>query len=273
MRGTNRGVGRVRSCSHRRYYHCTRRRRGFTCTQGVVQLDALEAQIVEALERIRIPDDFRDWALHNLRVVHHDETSARQAVDQSLTTSYNDVKKQLDALLDLKLRGLVTDEEYATKRQKLVGDQIRLKERLEDTDSRATHWLELAERAFIFANEAKRRFEEGSLEEKREILATLGSNLVLKDRILRIQLQKPFRIIVEGIHAPVSQHAPFEPRVQAAPKGRNDDVSTLVLSWGAIVDRVRTFFEEHPTLIRWPRFCVVPQGVRVPGTGRAGEEG
>jgi DNA invertase Pin-like site-specific DNA recombinase len=237
------------------YYHCTRRRRGYSCTQGVVQVDELESQITDVLQRIHIADDFRGWALQNMRTVHRDETSARQATDQSLALAYNDTKKKLDTLVDLKLGNLVTAEEYSTKRQKLSGELIRLKERLEDTDGRATSWLKLAERAFVFANEARGRFTEGTLDEKREILTALGSNLVLKDKKLQIRLQEPFRLIEEGLRGLVSKADRFEPQVQPRPVNQNRRSTAPMQHWGALIARVRTFFVEHPTLIQWPTFC------------------
>jgi len=127
------------------------------------------------------------------------------------------------------LRGLVTDAEFAEKKQTLVAEQVRLKERIEDSDGRARRWFELAEKALLFANQAQQRFSEGSIDDKREILVALGSNFILKDKILRIQLQKPFALLAEG-----------------------PSKST----WLGTVDGIRTFFAEHPRLIQWPRFCM-----------------
>lgn len=111
--------------------------------------------------------------------------------------------------------------------------RIRLKEQLEDTDGRATRWRELAERAFLFSREAKERFESGSLEDKREILVALGSNLVLKDKILRIQLQKPFDLIEEGLQALRSKNSPFEPQIFRVTANENGGREAVILKWCA----------------------------------------
>ncbi len=211
------------------YYHCTRRKHGTTCRQDAIRVDRLETQIRCELRRIAIDDDVRDWAIANLRSVHEQETRSRQATDVSLDAALRDAQKRRDALVDLRLRGLLTDAEFLPKKQALVEEELRLRERLTDSDGRGTHWLELAERAFLFANQALKRFNTGSLEEKREILVALGSNFLLEGGNLRIQLQKPFHLIAEG--------------------SRNS-------SWLGIVDGVRTFFANHPRFIRWPSFCL-----------------
>lgn len=186
---------------HYAYYHCTKRKAGTSCRQMPIREEKLETQIREVLSQVAIDDDYRDWALENLRIVHERESKSRQTVDRSLDETHRDVQKQIDALLQVRLRGLVTDEEYAAKKHSLVSESLRLKERLVDTDGRATRGLKLFEQAILFAHLAPKRFAEGTTAEKREILMALGSNLLLKDRTLRIQLQKPFHLIGEGRHS------------------------------------------------------------------------
>lgn len=222
---------------HYTYYHCTKRKPGTNCGQRTIRLETLEEQIAKTLSQVQIDDEFRDWALKNLRAVHDQETRTRQSIDRSLDHSFRDTQKQQDTLVGLRLRGLLTDEEFSKKKQELVGEELRLKEQLGDTESRAHRWLELSERAFLFANQAPKRFAAASLDEKREILIAFGSNLILEDRKLRIQLQKPFSLIAEG---------------------------SRFSTWLPLVDGLRTFFTEHPTLIQWPRFCLQGKDVEEP---------
>lgn len=212
------------------YYHCSKRRRDYDCSQRTLRAEKLEAQIADVLSRIQVEDEYREWALANLHAIHDDETKSRQAAARSLQDAYLDTQKQIDSLLELRLKHFVSDEEYAGKKQALVTEQLRLKERLGDSDGRAARSLELSQKAFLFANQAPKRFAAGSMEEKREIAIALGSNFLLKDRILRIELQKPFRLIEEGLQNP--RHR-------------------------GVVDRIATFFREHPDVIRWPAFCDV----------------
>ncbi len=213
--------------SHYVYYRCTKRKAHVDCSQKTIRVERLEQQIRELLERIRISDRFRDWALKHLRAAHEDAVATRKVVERSVHDASLDNQKQIDRLIQMSLRGLITEEEFTEKKRQLVADQLRLRERRDDAEGRSGRWLELAEMALNFANQARERFEEGTLEDKREILVALGSHFTLKDRILRIQLQKPLLWIEEG---------------------------RQIARWWGLVDQFRTFFMEHPDVIRWPAF-------------------
>ena len=103
-------------------------------------------------------------------------------------------------------------------------EKTKLEELLNDTGDRVNKWLEVAEKTFAFAEKAKERFENGTLEEKREILAALGSNLILKDKKLSISIQKPL-LLLEGVAQEVKAiHRRLEPLESVENKGKIDDI-------------------------------------------------
>lgn len=59
-----------------------------------------------------------------------------------------------------------------------------------DAQNRIETWLQRAEDTFSFAETAQKRFETGTLEDKRQILSCLGSNLILSNLKLRVQVDK-----------------------------------------------------------------------------------
>jgi DNA invertase Pin-like site-specific DNA recombinase len=222
------------------YYHCTKRNAAARCGQRTIRLEALEAQILDALRRIHIADDYRDWAMKHLRDVASEEASTRQAARQSVESAAQGVEKQLGALTDLRVRGFIDDADFATKRRELVESRLRLRERLANQHGTTPNWLEPATQAILFASEATNRFKRGNIDERRRILLTVGSNFSIRDKILRIQLQKPFALMDES-----------------ARNGRHR----------GIVEQVRTFFQEHPKLIQWPSFCRAGQKESTTDTG------
>ncbi len=181
------------------YYHCTKRKPGIRCSQRSLRQEELERQIQEELSKISIDEDFKNLALKYLREVHEEEVKDRAPVEKSLRKAYEDSQKQLDNLTDLRVREMISDEEYLTHKNKLLIKRERLKEKIEDTNHRADKWLELSERAFTFACYAKYWFENGNLEQKNTILQTIGSNFTLKDRKLFIETKNPWLIIKKGL--------------------------------------------------------------------------
>jgi len=208
------------------YYHCTKRRG--RSSQRTLRAERLEEQFQGVLAQIHIDDEFRDWALARLQRVHEREWRARQAARDAVRSAASGVQEKIQGLLDLRLRGLVTDEEFAAKKRDLVTEQLQLRERLGHEDGSALQWFEPAQRAFIFANEAPKRFGSASGAGKREIVLTLGSNFSLSDRVLRVEAKKPFHLLRERLAT--NRHL-------------------------GVVVGIRTFFQEHPNSIAWPAFC------------------
>lgn len=174
------------------YYHCTKRKPGVTCSQPSIEVGELERQIDEVLQSITITDEFLEWALGYLRKLNDEETTDRRAMYASIESAYEGIQRQIDELLNVRLRGLISDEEYQAKRMALVNERERYKEKLNDNEYRADRWLELAEEAFRFARWARYRFNKGTVEEKRLIMETVGSNLTLYDKKLTFEPVAPF---------------------------------------------------------------------------------
>ena len=152
-------------------------------------------QVDDLFAGIQISENFKDWALKYLHEVHEKEVDDRSSIYKNLQVTYNETQAKLDNLLDLRIGKLITDAEYTEKKYSLLSEQKELKNKLNDTEYRATNWLELSEKTFNFACYARHWFNEGSLEEKKTILHTIGSDFTLKDGILSLQLEKPYFII------------------------------------------------------------------------------
>jgi site-specific DNA recombinase len=210
------------------YYHCSKRLKGVMCSQKTVRAERLDEQIRGTLESLQMKDSLRDWALARVREVRASDQLKQETIARSAAETRHELERRMASLLDLRLRGLVSDDEYATKKQELNANTLRLREREREGVTMTPAWFEPLERTILFANQAPKRFATAPREEKREIVMALGSNLFLRDRILRIQLQSPFTLLVE------------KPR-SFPPCG--------------LVDGIRTFFEEHPKSIQWPSFC------------------
>ncbi len=192
--------GRCVTAEHRRnrqghlytYYHCTKRRLDYWCLQPYVRLDDLEDQIVRFLEEITLPDRFHRWTVQRLERVMAEKVQDRTVQRAAIENAQAKTIHELDNLTKLRLRDLLTDEEYVRQRQELDRERLRLAQRLaqrEATDS----WFEPAPLVFSFSNRAVSRFRAGDPQTKRLILEITGLNPVLTDGKLNIDAKKPFR--------------------------------------------------------------------------------
>ena len=204
---------------HYIYYHCTKRKNP-NCTQGSIQEYKLEEQIDAYLSKIGITEEFKHWAIKHLNELNDQETESRNASLSLLQQQHKDCIKKLDNLLALKISinnadgSLLTDEEFKQQKQILQAEKARLEELLGDTNGRIDRWMETAEKAFNFAVHARHWFAHGAWQEKREIMVAIGSNLLFQNKILRLDLQKPYCYLEEAIKAEPTVSQMFEPEKQ-----------------------------------------------------------
>jgi hypothetical protein len=177
---------------HYTYYHCTKKRWDVRCSQPCIELKELERQVLSFLSEISISEKLHQWALRQLdgkREGDRDELISRQ---RALEKAHDDTARSLDNLTKLRIRDLITDQEFTTQRGALQREQLHLRQsldRLKDTRS----WLEPSRMFVSFSSRATSWFQGGDIEVKRLILEIVGSNLALTDKKLCLEAKKPFR--------------------------------------------------------------------------------
>ena len=179
------------------YYHCTKRRPDIKCSQPTIRKEELERQIEKEIAKISIDESFKDLAIKYSKEVYHQEAKERNSVRQSLEKKHKEIQEQINGLTEMRLKKLLEDEEYLEHKNKFLLERERVKERLEDINHSAEKQLKLTESAFTFACYAGYWFEHGTIEQKNTILKTIGSNFILKNRKLALELKNPWLTIQE----------------------------------------------------------------------------
>jgi hypothetical protein len=174
------------------YYHCSKRRLDRHCNQAYVSVRNLEAQIVEFLNEISLPHRFHHWAIARLEQSLKTQKDHEEAQKQSLIRSQAACARELENLTKLRIRDLLTDDEYLKQRQEIERQQIGITQRL-DILNQSQDQFEPAKVLISLNNRLVSCFTSGDLQKRRFILNVVGSNLVLKDQKLSIDARKPFR--------------------------------------------------------------------------------
>ncbi len=99
---------------------------------------------------------------------------------------------ELDNLTRLRLRDLVTDEEFVRQRAELDRRQLQLDQSIARVEE-ATAWFEPAQKLVSFNERAVSWFRSGDAPRKRLIVQITGLNPRLQNRLLSIEPRKPFR--------------------------------------------------------------------------------
>ena len=192
------------------YYHCTKRKKP-NCSQKAVRQIELEKQIADILSRINIPPEFCKWAIGQLKEVNSQEVEDRNKILANQRKGYQLCVQKLDTLVEMRMAEEISQEVFLQKKAVVLKEKERLQELLNDTDGRVSQWVDGAETLFNFAEAAKNKFENGTKQEKKEILAALGSDLSLKSQKLSVSVQKPLLLLEKAAQEIKSIHQMLEP--------------------------------------------------------------
>ena len=240
---------------HYCYYHCSKSKRP-ECPQKCVSGQELEKQIDQHLARIQISERFRDWAIKYLHELHEKERTARNDIITAQQKAYQECVRRIDNMVKLKTSpgnddgSLLSEGEYAVQRFELLKEKATLEDLLQDTGHRVEQWVKLAEQTFEFACTAQKRFATGDAKTKKEILLTIGSNLILKDKKLSIEARKPFFILEKSTSANEHDNDPIELENIRNPQRRSKGNSSHRPSVLGDLHDVRTYERKRKLMVR-----------------------
>jgi DNA invertase Pin-like site-specific DNA recombinase len=199
------------------YYHCGRRKEGIRCPYDALTAEALETQMAEKLVRLHVGPQAKAW-MHGRGT--GDLELDRERRERALGMAKADlvaVARERENLLSMRLRSLIDDETYVTKKTELDRRQLKLAERLKGAGRSVEEIQGMAEKVINFATKAPQVFKNGTGVQKRMILEAVGSNYTLTSKRLALDFTEPFSLIAE---------------------------SPSRTAWSATWDEVRTWFEQ-----------------------------
>ena len=171
------------------YYHCTKRVHK-NCTQGSVEVGELKKQIAKEINSIEIPPEFHSFAMKWFISENEKEVSSQRVVLGANQKAYNASVAKLSRLTDMRASGEIEQEEFIKKQAQYLAEKNKFKKLLDGTDNRVDQWNQTSNEMLTFIEHAQERFNNGTLQTKRSILSTLGSNLIIKDKIISIDMEK-----------------------------------------------------------------------------------
>lgn len=206
------------------------------CHQIQVSLESLDEQILKILDSISVSQDFVDWAVKWLKRDHESEAGSQKAVLHSLTRNLKDLQSRFNELLDLRLGKQISDEEFTDKREKLTQEIKEAERSLKDLNQRSLSWADQMERAFNFAKNARTAFEGGDTKVKMTILQAIGANFALKDKILCVELKKPFLVLADNEKVVKQELQRIELDDLVLVGAKKEDFGEPISQWWAIMD-------------------------------------
>ena len=176
------------------YYHCGKKRD--PCPQSSVFLreENLAQQVKEAIAKVALDDDAYAWMMRELER----ERALLQAdkIHNRITSEVRqqEVDDQLKRLLDMSLRGIITEEEYKQKKAELVNRKFDISEKGDGNGD----WLEHFKNFLTLAHQASYIAAGTNHASQRDFLQKIVSNLKLFNKTLIVAYTSAFKIHAES---------------------------------------------------------------------------
>ncbi|MBX6334260.1 recombinase family protein [Candidatus Saccharibacteria bacterium] len=203
------------------YYHCTGKYKGCSQRSVYVRENDLWEQLLELLDRYDLDPEMFDWAMDAFREFMEKEVAERNNIQTAQNKAIADVQTRLDKLLDMATGGLINDTEYKAKSAKLKAELKRLHEEQADIMHRVKNWYEIVTDTFEKLTYAGKKFTEGDVGNKKDILLAIGENPVLMDGKLQITSFKwllPVANNAKSIRAELEKVRTYSQQIQKASK-------------------------------------------------------
>jgi site-specific DNA recombinase len=181
------------------YYRCTKKKTA--CSQKYVREELLTEQVKNFLQKVSLSSQDTEKVLHELDNDEQKAKSSNQSVLRNFKNEAIDISIKLDKLLSAYLDEIVSAEEYASQKQKLLARKVECKEEISEIESGSVSWLEPA-RVFVKTlNQADKLLSSGDKSEMATFLKQIGSNHILYDKCISFSPKIPYKLAAERSEA------------------------------------------------------------------------
>jgi len=224
------------------YLRCTKKNPLIKCQQKYLSLTKAEKQVKEKLTALQLPEEFLPWFCELFAEQQKESNQKLGHKKATLQKKINENKDMMQRLIDNLNRGVVDDELYAENMNRYKEKDIQLKQQFTKLEADNGDWIEQLKKDFYFANSALEQYNNGTKNTKREILTRIGSNWILNDKKLLVDLLPPFvlfnkiRIFCNG------KNPSLELFLLYSRSRKSGFLTTHFPEWWSSWEEVRTFY-------------------------------
>ena len=171
------------------YLHCTKRKG--PCSEPFVREEEVEIQIRDLLKGVSLPPALAADALDNLNKEKMKAAQAGEEAAQNLRDKIDFLTKNMNALLDMILSGMITQDEYAQKKRSCIEEKKEYEMKLAAFEREGSKRFEPLIGFYKTAVHAGEAAVSGKPEENLQILKNIGSNLIIGGAGFNREVQHP----------------------------------------------------------------------------------
>lgn len=175
------------------YYRCHTRK----CQQKTFREDVIEDVFITKLLRIQFTKQENSYLRQKIKEQYRSYLDVKEAQVQALRLQLDQIQDRLAKLTDALIDGLLEKDLYLERKNKLVVDEQKIKERLNALDTDQSDITKKIEQFLELVNSAYSSYKLANLVEKRELIKVITSNSVANGKSVIFKLKIPFQIVAE----------------------------------------------------------------------------
>ena len=180
-----------------RYYRCTKKSKTHKCKQKAINENDLADQVESRLNEIAINDNWYQWSMEVITNWRDKEKiNLNQEIREFQVVITNNETK-LERLLDMYIDGDLTNEEYRSRKNKIINANVEIQDKIKQIESEASYRFEPLALALKTSNEAHHAISQKNYMQMFKILKNIGLNRQLHNKKLNIELIRPFSFFGE----------------------------------------------------------------------------
>lgn len=168
------------------------------CSGMRVREEELIEQIKQAFKQLIVPEDVLADIQERLQKSHESKMAYHNQAINRVQKDYKLIQKQLDVLLDMRIKQSITQSEYDKKAKELKQQQYETEVKLKQYTKADQEFAITVSYLLNLSTRAYELFEFSKVDQKRQLINFALSNLQLRGRKLEYSFKKPFDAIASA---------------------------------------------------------------------------
>lgn len=177
------------------YYHCSKKRG--PCGQACIRQEAIEKRFIDVLQGLEIDQDFELWAIKWIKALNESRYQKKKQENDIFQRRYASAEKKVYNLIQMRANDEISQDEFTAMKESAIEEREQAKLNLSIAEGHDDNWIERLSEDVNFVVGITNRFNAGTVKEKKRIFSKLGSNFVLKDGNLSLEVQMPYSTFSE----------------------------------------------------------------------------
>ena len=182
------------------YYRCTKKK-GICGEKHYLREEILVEQIKNNLQKVSLSNKITKKVLTKLEKEEQQAKEQTKIIVQNLKKELGEIETKLEKLLDVYLNEVISTEEYASRKQKILTHKLELQEKIRDFEQKGLSWLEPAKEFVLNLNYAEKLLNSENYTEMTTFLKNIGSNHILRNRQFVFTPKIEYQLVAERSEA------------------------------------------------------------------------